>query len=109
MREAALELEFDVKPLGSYRLVRKGAKRSLIELVKVSKQEEYCVRLERALGLPLNAVPRLPAHVTLFTEPGGHGIGLYRTAEMEALSSAITDIAELTVITLTTAPVWRIG
>lgn len=96
--EASRDLEFEVKPTGSYRLVRKGAKRSVIELAHVLGQEEYCARLEDALGLPRNAVPRLPSHITLFTEPGGRGIGLYSAAEMTALSTLITDSAELAAI-----------
>ena len=95
LRDAAWELEFTVKPTGSYRLVQKGARRGLIELVEVAGQEEYCAHLERALDLPLNAVPRLPSHITLFTEPGGRGIGIYTPAEMAALSYAITDPIEL--------------
>ena len=87
MRAAAHGLEFTVKPNGAYRLVQKGEKRCLIELVEVSGQEAYCARLEKALSLPLNAVPRMPSHVTLFTEPGGRGIALYSAAELEALSS----------------------
>ncbi len=85
LRDAALGLEFTVKPNESYRLLQKGAMRSLIALVDVAGREEYCARLEHTLGL---AVPRLPSHVTLFTEPGGRGIGLYSAAELAALSSA---------------------
>lgn len=87
MREAARGLEFAVKPGGAYRLVEKGGKRCLIELVEVSGREAYCARLENALGLPPGTVPRMPSHVTLFTEPGGRGIALYSAAEIEALSS----------------------
>lgn len=95
LRDAARDLEFSVQPTGSYRLVQKGARRGLIELVRVAGLEEYCARLENALGLARNAVPRLPSHVTLFTEPGGRGIGLYTPAEMSSLSSEIINPAEL--------------
>lgn len=87
LRDAARGLEFAVKPAGIYRLVKKGAGRALIELVDVDGREEYCARLENALGLPRNAVPRLPSHVTLFTEPGGRGIALYSAEELKTLSS----------------------
>ena len=60
-----------------------GDERSLIELVHVEGQEEYYARLEAALG---RRVPRVPAHVTLFTEPGGRGIGLYTADQLESYS-----------------------
>ena len=100
MRAAARGLEFTVKPNGTYRLVQKGGKRCLIELVEVSGQEAYCVRLEQALGLPLNTVPRMPAHITLFTEPGGRGIGLYTAEQLETCSFPA-------VLTLMESP-WRL-
>ncbi len=49
----------------------------MIELVTVDGLAEYSARLGAA-------VP--PGHVTLFTEPGGRGIGLYSAAELETLS-----------------------
>lgn len=66
--------------------MRKGERRALIELAAVAGQEEFCARLESELGLPPGAVPRMPGHVTLFTEPGGRGIALYTRAELESLS-----------------------
>lgn len=84
--EAARGMEFTVRPSGLFRLVRRGERRSLIELARVDGQEEFCVRLEDALGLPRNAVPRMAGHVTLFTEPGGGGIALYSDADLAALS-----------------------
>ena len=77
LREAARDLEFRVVPSGLYRLVRKGERRSLIELVSVTGLEAYRERL--GLALP-------PAHVTLFTEPGGGGIALQSQEELEELS-----------------------
>ncbi|MCM2305045.1 MAG: hypothetical protein NDJ72_10105 [Elusimicrobia bacterium] len=82
---AARGLEFTVRPSGIRRLVRDGGRRALIELVRVEGQEEFYARLESALGRP-GAVPRMPAHVTLFTEPGGRGIALYSAAQLESLS-----------------------
>lgn len=80
---AAEGLVFTVRPTGLYRLVRAGHERSLIELVSVDGQEEYRERVSRALG---RAVPRMPAHVTLFTQPGGRGIGLYTEEQLESCS-----------------------
>lgn len=86
---AARGLEFKVRPSGTYRLVRKGARRALIELAELDGRDEFYARLEAALRLPPGAVPRMPPHVTLFTEPGGGGIALYSTAELESLSTEI--------------------
>ena len=80
--------------------MRQGERRALIELASVAGQEEFCARLEAELGLPAGAVPRMPGHVTLFTEPGGRGIALYTKAELDSLSGD----AELT---LTPGP-WRL-
>lgn len=83
---AARGLEFTVRPSGKYRLVRKGDRRALIELAELDGRDEFCSRLEAALRLPPGAVPRMPPHVTLFTEPGGGGIALYSAADLETLS-----------------------
>ncbi|MBI5247468.1 MAG: hypothetical protein HY923_09820 [Elusimicrobia bacterium] len=80
LREAARGLEFQVVPSGKYLFIRKDARRSLIELVTVPCLETFRARL--GLALP-------PAHVTLFTEPGGGGIALHSTKELEALSTTI--------------------
>lgn len=90
MNAAALGLEFTVKPTGTYRLVRKGVRRAVIELVELDGRDEFYARLEAALGLPAGSVPRMPPHVTLFTEPGGGGIALYSVAELEALSAELS-------------------
>lgn len=82
-----LDLDFDVRPTGRYRLVRKGERRAIIELVDVPLQEDYCLRLEAASGATPGRAPRMPAHVTLFTEPGGRGIALYSAEELAALST----------------------
>ena len=78
MREAARDLEFKVVPSRIYLLIRKEDRRALIELVTVPGLEEFRARI----GKPLP-----PAHVTLFTEPGGGGIALHSTRELEALST----------------------
>lgn len=84
---AASGLDFAVVPSGIYRHVQAEQRRALIELVRVDGQEEYYVRLDAALNNSV-WVPRMPAHVTLFTEPGGRGIGLYSEAGLEAQSWA---------------------
>lgn len=99
LSEAARGLDFTVIPSGVYRHAQLGDERALVELVRVDGQEEYYARLEAALGRP-GCVPRMPAHVTLFTEPGGRGVGLYSEEQLEALSRP----AELT---LPASP-WRL-
>ena len=88
MIEAARDLDFMVRPSGRYRQLQMGERRCLIALVDLVGQEEYYVRLERAVGRP-GSVPRMPAHITLFTEPGGGGIGLYSVEQLEALSNTV--------------------
>jgi len=83
LRSAARGLDFSVRPSGHYRLVRSGERRAIIELVRVEGQKEFCARVQ---------APLMPAHVTLFTEPGGRGIALYSSEELERLSQP----AELT-------------
>lgn len=90
LKAAAAGVRFAVRPLGTFRDVRFDGRRALIERVELDGQEEFCVRLEAALGTP---VPRMPAHVTLFTEPSGIGIGLYSEAQLLALShEAVLDV-----------------
>ena len=88
MLEAARGFDFKVRPLGIRRRVRLGERRALIELVDLEGQEEFCTRLERSLSRP-GAVPRIAPHVTLFTEPGGGGIGLYSADQLETLSQNV--------------------
>lgn len=87
LRAAARELEFAVRPAGIYRLVRQGERRALIELAELDGRDAFYARLEAALQLPPGTVPRMPPHVTLFTEPGGGGIALYSSADLEKLST----------------------
>ncbi|MBI4061052.1 MAG: hypothetical protein HY403_06445 [Elusimicrobia bacterium] len=51
-------------------------------------------------------MPRLPSHVTLFTEPGGRGIGLYGAADLDRLSSAIVDPAEIKALRQAAISLW---
>lgn len=83
---AARGLEFTVRPSGRYRLVRQGVRRALIELAELDGRDEFYARLEAALRVPPGTVPRMPPHITLFTEPGGGGIGLYSCDDLENLS-----------------------
>jgi len=87
LRDAAQGIEFRITPTERYLLVRKGAQRAIIMLVQVEGQEDYCTRLDAALGLPCGTVSRMPSHITLYTEPGGRGIALYSPQEMKSLST----------------------
>ncbi len=75
--DAARGLEFTVVPSGIRLLIRKDARRSLIELVEVEGLEAFCARLQ---------TPVPPAHVTLFTEPGGGGIAISTLEELNSWS-----------------------
>lgn len=94
VREAGAGLDFEVQPTGRYRRVRSGARRALIELVTVPLLAEFYTRLERRLSLAAGTAPRLPSHVTLYTEPGGGGIGLYDERDIQTLSEEIADPVE---------------
>ncbi len=105
---AARGVAFSVVPAGTFRLARKGTRRALVELVNLSGQEDFCARLERELGLAAGDVPRLPSHVTLFTEPGGGGIGFASVDEMNALSMAIDDRADIDALLAARQASWTI-
>jgi hypothetical protein len=106
--DAARRVEFKVARTGFFRIARKDDRRSLIEMVEVAGLERYCVELERALGLRRGEIPRPPTHVTYFTEKaGGRGIKLSTVLELEHLSTAITDAAEIKALRRATAPAWR--
>ena len=106
--EAARRVRFEVKRTGFFRIARKDDRRSLIEMVEVAGLEQYCVELERALRLRRGEIPRPPTHVTYFTEKaGGRGIKLSTVVELEHLSTAIADAAEIKALRKATAPAWR--
>lgn len=105
---AARGVAFAVAPAGTFRLARKGTRRALVELVNLAGQEDFCARLERELGLPPGAAPRLPSHVTLFTEPGGGGIGFAGVDEMNALSTPIADREEIKALLAARQATWTI-
>ncbi len=110
LRAAAQGLQFEISPIGRYRLVREKSKKSIIELLSVSDREKFYARVENLLGLPRNSVHRPPAHVTLFTEvsgdPAGRGIGLYTPEEMTELSTPVTDASELERLSVARS-IWR--
>lgn len=55
-------------------------------MAEVDGREAYYERLDRAAGRP---VPRMPPHVTLFTEAGGGGIALYGPEDLDSLSRPV--------------------
>ena len=77
-----------------YRHVRRDADRTLIVLCQVEGLDELYRHLGETLGAELEAPP---AHVTLYTRPGGEGIGLHTRAELERDTCALSraDAAEL--------------
>ena len=63
-----------------YRHVRREAERTLIVLCEVEGLEELYRHFSARLGTALEPPP---AHITLYTSPGGEGIGLHTSAELE--------------------------
>lgn len=77
-----------------YRHVRREADRTLIVLCEVDGLDELYCHLEARLGAEIEPPP---AHVTLYTRPGGEGIGLHTRDELERDTSPLSpaDAAEL--------------
>jgi hypothetical protein len=65
------------------RLVREGEKRTLVVMASVDSLADLYVELSGRLGAPL-APP--PAHVTLYTRPGGKAIGLHDERDLRELT-----------------------
>ena len=65
------------------RLARRDDRRSLIALAAVRGLDALFVRLSDVVGVAL-APP--PAHVTLYTAPGGEGIGICDDRDLESLT-----------------------
>ena len=66
------------------RLARRDDRRSLIALAAVRGLDPLFVRLSDVVGVTL-APP--PAHVTLYTAPGGEGIGICDDRDLESLTT----------------------
>src|SRR3954471_6661130 len=69
------------------RLVREGDERTLIVMARVDGLGELYTELSGRLGTPL-APP--PAHITLYTRPGGAAIGVHDESELRALTQPLT-------------------
>jgi len=91
-REVAAALEGrragPVRVRDELRAVRRGDERTLIVMAGVDGFGELYRELSARLGAPL-APP--PAHVTLYTRPGGEGIGLHDAQELEQFTRRLTD------------------
>lgn len=68
------------------RVVRRGGQRTLIAMAEVDGLAALHDRLAGIIGLPAQPPP---AHVTLYTRPGGKGIGLHSPADLERLSRPV--------------------
>jgi hypothetical protein len=69
------------------RLAREGDERTLIVMARVEGLGELYTELSRRLGAPL-APP--PAHITLYTRPGGAAIGVHDQGELRTLTQPLT-------------------
>jgi hypothetical protein len=65
------------------RLVRSGEERTLVVMVRVDGLRDLYAELSGRLGAAL-APP--PTHITLYTRPGGEGIGLHDETDLRDLS-----------------------
>jgi len=76
------------------RMVREGEERTLAVMVRVDGLGELYTELSGRLGAPL-APP--PTHITLYTRPGGKGIGIHDESDLRSLTEAVRgrDAAEL--------------
>lgn len=68
------------------RLVLEGEERTLIVMVRVDGLGELYAELSRRLGAPL--VPP-PTHITLYTRPGGEGIGIHDASALRSLTEPL--------------------
>ncbi len=68
------------------RLVREGEERTLIVMVSVDGVGDLYAELSGRLGAPL-APP--PTHITLYTRPGGQGIGVHDETGLHALTEPL--------------------
>jgi hypothetical protein len=69
------------------RLVRDGDQRTLIVMARVDGLAELYAELSGRLGAPL---PPPPTHITLYTRPGGAGIGVHDDSELRALTQPLS-------------------
>jgi hypothetical protein len=65
------------------RVVREGDERTLIVMVRVDGLSALYEELSGRLGAPL---PPPPTHITLYTRPGGKGIGVHDESDLRTLT-----------------------
>lgn len=70
------------------RVVHRDDRRSLIAMAVVRGLDALYVRVSEVVGVVLAA---LPAHVTVYTAPGGKGIGICDERELRSLSAPAPD------------------
>lgn len=80
----------DVVLADDFRRVRRNGGRTLIALCEVEGLGDLYRHLAERLG---TEVEPPPAHVTLYTNPGGEGIGLHTREELERDATALADAA----------------
>jgi hypothetical protein len=89
-RELAAALEGrragPVRVSDELRLAREGQERTLIVMVRVDGLGALYTELSGRLGAPL-APP--PTHITLYTRPGGDGIGIHDESDLRSLTEVV--------------------
>lgn len=68
------------------RVVRRDAERTIVAMADADGLDAFCAALGERLGA---SVPVPPTHVTLYTRPGGEGIGLLEQADLDRFSEPV--------------------
>ncbi len=71
---------------GELRVVRTDAERTIVAMAHAEGLDPFYAELALRLDAP---VPVPPAHVTLYTRPGGEAIGLHEDADLDRLSEPV--------------------
>jgi hypothetical protein len=73
---------------GERRVVREGGERTIVEMCDVEGIGELYAWLSEHVRAELEAPP---THVTLYTAPGGEAIGLHTAADLERLTTPLSE------------------
>ena len=99
------DADLQVRSLGpGFRLARREERRTLIVKARVDGLEGLYARLSYRVGVEL---PVPPAHVTLYSAPGGKAIGIACEDQLERLSRTLTRAERAELREAGVAPVLR--
>lgn len=75
-----------VRVADELRMAREGEERTLLVMASVDGLHDLYTELARWLGVPLEPPP---THITLYTRPGGKGIGLHDADDLQAMTRVL--------------------